>query len=164
MILETQRLYVRDLLLSDAFRMSEYRNKKEVAKYQSWNHYSQKDAFRRIQQCMLVKSHHRVKTDYQVAIILKENDLQIGDLFVEIINEKTFTLGYTLDSEYWSCGYATEVIEAFLTYMKEKYGFQKVICYVYNNNQRSIRLLERLGFTQFDKSYFYGDIGFLKKL
>lgn len=164
MILETERLYLRDLLLSDAKRMSEYRNKKEVAQYQSWKKYSEKDAFRRIQQCLLLKSHHRVHTDYHVAIILKENDLQIGDLFVEIINEKTFSLGYTIDSVYWSKGYATEIIEAFLVYMKEKYHFQKVICYVYNDNKRSLRLLERLGFSQFDKSYLYGDRGFLKKL
>ena len=36
---ETQRLLIRELQMSDAMRLSEYRNKKEVAFYQSWWHY-----------------------------------------------------------------------------------------------------------------------------
>lgn len=41
MILETERLYLRQLQLDDAKRMSEYRNKPEVAQYQSWKHIHQ---------------------------------------------------------------------------------------------------------------------------
>ena len=48
MILETQRLYLRQLQESDAKRMSEYRSKEEVAKYQSWKKYTIEDAAKRI--------------------------------------------------------------------------------------------------------------------
>lgn len=164
MILETKRLCLRKLNIDDAFRMSEYRNKEEVARYQSWRHYSEKDALRRIRQCQLVPSLSQVKTDYHLGIVLKEKNLLIGDLFVEIRNSHTFVLGYTLDSDYWSRGYAYEMVDAFLSYMKETYSFQKVICYAYADNRRSIRLLERLGFIQFDESFIYGDKGYLKRL
>lgn len=164
MILETKRLYLRYLQPTDANRMCEYRNKEEVAKYQSWEHYSIEDAMRRIQQCQLIKSMNQPKTDYHLAIILKENDEMIGDLFVEIINKNVFVLGYTLDSDYWSLGYATEIIQEFLTYMKKTYAFKKVICYAYADNQRSIRLLKRLGFMKFDESYYYNDVGYIKKI
>ena len=53
-ILETPRLYLRCLQLTDAVRMSEYRSKKEVAHYQSWKKYSIKDATKRIQQSSLL--------------------------------------------------------------------------------------------------------------
>lgn len=164
MILETERLILRRLELEDASRMSEYRNKQEVAYYQTWDTYSQDDAIRRIQQCLLVKSLNQPKTDYHLAIILKENQLLIGDLFVEVINKKIFVLGYTLDSAYWSLGYASEIVTAFCNYMKNECGFRKVLCYVYYDNKRSKKLLRRLHFMKFDESYYYNDEGYVKKL
>lgn len=164
MILETDRLYLRQLEINDALRMSEYRNKEEVAKYQSWDHYSTDDALKRIQQCQLMKVYNQPKTNYHLAIILKQNDYLIGDLFIEIINRRVFVLGYTLDSDYWSCGYATEIISVFMSYMKQTYQFKKVICYAYVDNTRSIRLLKRLGFMKFDESYYYNDVGYIKRL
>lgn len=164
MILETKRLYLRHLKEEDAMRMSEYRSKQEVAQYQSWNHYTKDDALRRIRQCMSLTSYHQPHTDYHLAVVLKDNDLLIGDLFVEVMNPKIFVLGYTLDSDYWSMGYASEIVEAFLEYMKKEYRFKKVICYVYNDNIRSKKLLRRLHFMKFDESYYYDDEGYIKKL
>ena len=118
MILETERLYLRYLEEADALRMSEYRSKPEVAQYQSWTSYSQDDAKRRIQQCQLIKTMNQPKTDYHLSFVLKEENKMIGDLFVEVVNRKIFVLGYTLDSAYWSQGYATEIVTAFCDYMK----------------------------------------------
>lgn len=163
MILETERLYLRTLSQDDAWRMSEYRNKAEVAKYQSWKRYSYEDAKRRIAECQRITVYDRPKTDYHLAITLKDH-MMIGDLFVEIVNKNVFVLGYTFDSLYWNQGYAYEMVSAFLAYMKKTYHMKKVICYVYQDNVRSIHLLKKLGFYQFDKSYFYDDVGYLKKL
>lgn len=164
MILETERLYLRHLQLDDALRMSEYRNKPEVAQYQSWTTYSKEDAFRRIQQCLLVKSLNQIKSDYHLAVVKKDDNLLIGDIFVEILNTKVFVLGYTLDSNYWSMGYASEIVDAFCQFMKNKYDFKKVMCYVYYDNVRSKKLLKRLHFVKFDESYYYNDEGYVKKL
>lgn len=163
-ILETPRLYLRRLQWDDAKRMSEYRQKKEVAYYQSWKKYSVKDASKRIEQCLKINSLSQPKTNYHLAVILKENDVMIGDLFIDVANEKAFVLGYTLDSEYWSKGYGSEMVGAFCQYMKENYQFQKVICYVYKDNKRSIHLLKKLQFCKFDESYFYHDEGYIKRL
>ncbi len=164
MLLETKRLYVRHLQLNDAIRMCEYRNKEEVARYQSWVSYSMQEAKKRIVHCMQMTSWNQPKDNYHLAIVLKENNLMIGDLFVEIVTKKVFILGYTLDSYYWSQGYASEVVSAFCQYMKEVYRFKKVICYVYHDNIRSKKLLERLHFMKFDESYYYDDEGYIKKL
>ena len=66
MILETERLYLRQLQLDDAKRMSEYRNKPEVTQYQSWKLYSPDDALRRIGQCLLIKSLNQPKTELSI--------------------------------------------------------------------------------------------------
>ena len=47
MIKETPRLYIRHLLERDANRLVEYRNKEEVARYQSWDHYTYDEADRK---------------------------------------------------------------------------------------------------------------------
>jgi len=163
MILETPRLYLRHFTLDDAQRLSEYRNKKEVAKYQTWNKYSYRDAKKRIHYCL---KHQNIEErgNYQFAIILKENNKLIGDLFVEIDKSRSFVLGYTFDSDYWGKGYASEMITFFLEYMKEIYHFEKVICYVYKNNTRSLHLLKKLGFEKFSESYFYDDEGYVRIL
>ena len=165
MILETDRLYLRYLCVEDATRMSEYRQKKEVAKYQSWKKYTENMAKRRIEECMNIKELNQVKTNYHLAIIKKSNNCMIGDLFVEVLNKKVFLLGYTLDSLEWSQGYASEMVGAFINFMFYQYSFEKVLCYVYKKNIRSRHLLEKLGFHQFEESYLYNDVGYsLKKV
>ncbi len=164
MILESERLYLRSLELTDAKRMSEYRNKPEVAQYQSWQHYTIQEAYRRIQHCLTIHSWNIPRSDYHLAIILKDKNIMIGDIFVEVVNVKTFVMGYTLDSLYWFKGYATEIISTFLEYMKNTYGFKKVVCYVYSDNIRSKKLLKKLCFTKFEESYYYNDEGYIKRL
>ena len=48
--IDTQRLYLRELQREDAVRMSEYRNKKEVAFYQSWWRYPYKKAVKLLEE------------------------------------------------------------------------------------------------------------------
>ena len=164
MILETERLYLRYLTLHDAMRMHEYRDKKEVKRYQTWTHYSLEDAIARILEIQDFIQFYRPRTTTHLGIVLKENDVLIGDLFVQVNNKKTFVLGYTLDSVYWSQGYGTEMVGAFIDYMRKIYHFKKVICYAYYDNERSIRLLKKLGFHRFYVSYFHDDVGYMKIL
>ncbi len=88
----------------------------------------------------------------------------IGDLFVETNKSKSFILGYTLDSDYWNQGIASEIVSAFLEYMKNELLYGKAICYAYKDNVRSIHLLKKLGFKKFSESFFYGDEGYVKLL
>ncbi|MCD7948904.1 MAG: GNAT family N-acetyltransferase [Erysipelotrichaceae bacterium] len=161
-ILETSRLYLRTFESDDAFRLSDYRSKKEVAQYQSWETFSVTDAYRRISTSKDIQTFNKVKSDYQLAICLKENDLLIGDIFVEVFTKKAFVLGYTLDSDYWGQGYASEIIDAFCRYMKTTYKFRKVLCYVYSDNKRSIHLLNKLKFKRIAKSKYYQDETYIK--
>ncbi len=164
MIIETDRLYLRKFNLDDATRMSEYRNKSEVAKYQSWHTYSERRAIRRIKELMKKDEFYLPHNDYHLAIVLKETNVIIGDIFVDVINKTTFMLGYTLDSVYWRQGYASEMVSAFIDYMHDEHNFTNVMAYAYTRNVKSIKLLERLGFKQFDESSFFGDVGYMKNL
>lgn len=164
MILQTDRLYLRKFVEEDAKRMSEYRSKKEVAKFQSWQSYSEGRAKRRIKHLLKIKEFYKPGVDYHFAIVLKENDEIIGDIFIDVLNVHTFVIGYTLDSFYWSLGYASEMVSAFIEYMHINYHFEKVMAYAYKDNMRSRKLLERLGFLLFQSSKYYDDVGYIKLL
>lgn len=162
-MIETKRLRIREFRLDDAEVLSMYRNKEEVYQYQSWSHYPYIKAKRRIEYC-LQHPFNGERGNYQLAVVLKDNDILIGDFFIEVHSPTTVILGYTFDSIYWSLGYASESLQAMLIYLKEVYGFKVVICYVYKDNVRSIRLLERNGFVVFEHSKYMGDMGFRKML
>ena len=163
MIKETPRLYIRHLLERDANRLVEYRNKEEVARYQSWDHYTYDEAIIRIRECIRHRDYMSSMKDCHMAIVDKKTHIILGDIYIDVKPDKTFCMGYTLDSVYWGQGYATEAVSAILDYMKDN-GFKRVICYVYIDNAKSIALLNRLGFKQFEISYFYQDIGYVKYL
>ena len=93
-------------------------------------------------------------------MVLKENNYLIGDYFLEVIETSSITIGYTFDSDYWHQGYATESLRVLLDVLKNDYNFKSVFAHVYNDNYRSIRLLEKLGFSQYERSLLMGDIGF----
>ena len=55
-------------------------------------------------------------------------------------------LAFHLHPEYWGSGLMTEACQAAMTWVLSEHGAQSVAAYVDPNNERSIRLLERLGF------------------
>lgn len=163
MMIETERLKIQPLSMQDINRFSEYRDKEEVAMYQSWDDYPLDRAKQRITYCLQHPFKGR-EGNYQIGIYLKDNDYLIGDLFIEIDGRTTFTLGYTLDSLYWSKGYASEALQAILRYMQEEYKFKICLCHVYEDNERSIHLLTKHGFDRIHKSWFYQDVLYRKML
>lgn len=161
--IETQRLIIRELHMDDAKRFSDYRDKKEVAFYQSWWRYPYAKALKRVEYCV----NHPFdgsRGNYQLGVVLKDNNELIGDYFLEVNTSNSITIGYTFDSDYWSCGYAIESMKALLDELKNKYNFKIVLAYVYDDNVRSIRLLKKMGFVQFERSRIMGDIGFKLEL
>lgn len=162
-MIETQRLLIDAFCIEDADALSMYRSKEEVACFQSWNHYPLVKAKKRIEYCIEHPLSNKAG-NYQLAVRLKKAKILIGDYFIEVNNSQTVTIGYTFDSQYWSNGYASESFKALIEYLKDYYHFKLVLCYVYNDNVRSIRLLENNGFEEFERSRLMHDIGYKKIL
>ncbi len=70
----------------------------------------------------------------------------MGYVQATIVAPRTAWVAYVLRSEYWGHGYATEAVEAVLLELSAAYGVNRYLATVEGENQRSIRLLERLGF------------------
>jgi RimJ/RimL family protein N-acetyltransferase len=59
-------------------------------------------------------------------------------------------IGYALLPRYWSKGYALEAVKRTIEYVKNSLGLDRLAAIVNEDNESSIRLLEKLGF-RFEK-------------
>jgi RimJ/RimL family protein N-acetyltransferase len=78
---------------------------------------------------------------------LAEDDMPIGMAgllkrdYLEDID-----IGYALLPEYWGSGYAFEASSAVLAYARQQLSARRVVAIVAEHNERSTRLLQKLGF------------------
>lgn len=56
-------------------------------------------------------------------------------------------LGYSFLPAYWGRGYAFEVTSAVMTYARTQLGFSRIVAVVNEDNEASIKVLTKLGFT-----------------
>lgn len=87
---------------------------------------------------------------YTFCIRIRENDEFIGLAGFTLSNDK-YRLGeiyYKLSPLYWGRGYATEVAKKLITHGFEKFNLHKVEAGVAFGNDRSLRVLEKVGMTR----------------
>ena len=63
-------------------------------------------------------------------------------------------LGYSFLPSYWGRGYATEVTVAVMTYARAQLGVGRIVAIVSEDNEASINVLTKLGFTFERKIWF----------
>jgi len=145
----TPRLVIRRFVPGDAAAFARYRSIPEVARFQSWSApypLEQAEAF----VAWLADAHPDAPGEwFQLAIAQRDRpDRLIGDCgFRARGNEPAIAdIGFTLDPAAQGHGYATEAIGEVVRYLFEDRGKHKVCADCDTRNDRSWRLLERLGF------------------
>ena len=145
-LLETDRLVLRQLKLTDAEIMYDYRNNERCSRYQR----GQTKDFPGIQQ--LVQDHcNDVITDLSnwiTAVALKESDEMVGEIVV-MPNDDCFSLGYTFSYKHHRNGYAFEALSALINKLHSDYPDMEFISFVEPENTASIALLKKLGYTDY---------------
>jgi RimJ/RimL family protein N-acetyltransferase len=85
-------------------------------------------------------------------LILKETGKFIGIAGIaEVMDETHFTpaveIGWRLARDHWGKGYITEIGRAFIRYAFDTRGFEELVSFAVEGNERSIAVMRRLGFT-----------------
>ena len=70
---------------------------------------------------------------------------QMGLLWSDFAELRAMEIGYLLKREYWGMGYAAEGAAAFAQYAFTVIGLNKIYASIRPENQRSIRVAERIG-------------------
>lgn len=106
-------------------------------------------------------------------LILKANGEFIGFAGIaEVLFEEHFTpaveIGWRLARRHWGNGYVTEIGRAFIDYAFNVRKFDELVSFAVKDNERSIAVMKRLGFTHnpaddFDHKRVPDDLPHLKR-
>ncbi|GHT57574.1 acetyltransferase [Spirochaetia bacterium] len=144
MILETNRLYLREMDIHDLPDLSKILQDPEVM-YAYEHPFSDEELIGWYNQQV-----ERYKKDGHGlwAVILKETDAFIGQcgLTIQTVEgDELLEVGYLFNKNYWHQGYAAEAARACKTYAFEKLGAKKVCSIIRTNNRASQKVAERNG-------------------
>ncbi len=79
------------------------------------------------------------------ALELRSANEFIGICGYALIDEYV-DFGYRIACKYWGNGYVSEAAQAIIKYGFERLGFESIVAIAYSENQRSIRVIKKLGF------------------
>lgn len=155
MQLETDRLLLRQLELSDAEAMFTMDSNPEVHKY-LW----QKPTLaieETIKTIEYVQSQYIKKNIGRYATILKDTGQFIGWTGIKFINDHIengntnfYDYGYRLDKKFWNKGYATEASIAWLDYGFNQMKIEIINAYTHSQNGASNHILQKVGMNFID--------------
>lgn len=144
--LETDRLRLRRFTDVDLKPFMAYRNDPEVARYQSWEGITEREAREFLAEQKTIQPGMPGQW-FQIAAELKETGKLIGDcaLKIEEHDPRQAEIGYTFAREYQGRGLASEAVTRVLDYALLTLGLHRIIAITDCLNTASVALLERLG-------------------
>ncbi|RDW15512.1 GNAT family N-acetyltransferase [Oceanobacillus chungangensis] len=145
-IIETNRLVLRKINISDANSIFRYLSDKEVMKYYGLAPFETVDEA--LSEIAWYQSILDNKKGIRWGITLKEEDVVIGSCgFLNMVPEHHRTeIGYELSSSYWGKGIASEALHAVISYGFECFNLQRIEALIEPPNIPSLKLVEKQGF------------------
>ena len=146
----TERLILREITWNDLESIHRLHSVPEVDEYNTLGIPKDIDETRELMRPDIEAKVKEPQSRYTWRIILKNSGEFIGLAGMILSNDK-FKLGeiyYKLLPEYWGKGYATEVARQLIITGFGSFHLHKVEAGVATNNERSIRVLEKVGMTR----------------
>ena len=144
--IESARLVLRRFADADLAALLAYLNDPLVARYQTWESYTEEQARDVIEQQKGLEP-GKPGQWFTFAAELKETKALIGHvaLSVKEADHRQAEIGFTFAREYQGRGLAKEAAEAVLDYAFTRLGIHRVVAVTDCENARSVALLGRLG-------------------
>lgn len=144
--MESERLVLRRLADEDIVPFMAYLNDPVVARYQSWESYTEEEAREVIERQKGLEPGTPGQW-FTFAAELKETGVLVGHvaLSVKADEPRQAEIGFTFAREHQGRGLAREAAEVVLDYAFEVLGLHRVVAVADCENERSVALLGRLG-------------------
>ena len=161
-VIETERLILREFHESDLDDFFEYASVEGVGERAGWYHHKTKMVSKEILNLFIEEK----KT---FAVVFKENNKVIGSLGIEkygreeslseFFDYKGREIGYVLSKDYWNKGLMTEAVKAVCDFLFNKLDYDFLLCGYYLFNEQSKRVQEKCGFVPYRKLLFTTRMG-----
>lgn len=147
--LETSRLILRPIQLSDAESIYAYAKNPNVCKYTLWEtHQSVQDSLSYIEEYIF--DYYSKGVPEPLGIALKENPQKIigtvGCFWVSK-RAKSMELAYAIAEEYWGKGLVAEASQAVMDYCFKELSLKRIQARCKAENKASARVMEKIGMT-----------------
>lgn len=147
-IMETERLYLRELTLDDTQDLS-----KVLTEPESMQYYPEPFSLEKVEKWIKWNMDNYVKYNHGLwAVILKDGEEFVGDCGITmqmIENESVPEIGFHIIKDYWNKGYATEAAMACKNYAFEVLNYPKIFSYTTIRNIPSQKVAEKIGMQQY---------------
>ena len=158
LVIETERLILREMRHDDAEQLFEMDKQINVHKYLWQKPY--------LDICGVHEYIENIRNQYltrnigRFSTIIKETNELIGWTGIKFVNDHIengninfYDYGYRLSEKFWNKGYATEASKAWLDYGFDKMKIDKMNAYTHFQNGASNHVLEKVGM-KFIEEYF----------
>lgn len=146
MVLTTRRLILRDFVYDDWQVVHAYHQQPRYLRYYEQDGSTPQETQAFIQMFL---DHQAAdpRSKFQLAVILKENELLIGNcgLRLKKAGARTGDIGYELNPDYWGRGFATEAARAIVKFGFEEVQLHRIWSWCVADNVASARVLEKVG-------------------
>ena len=151
LIIETERLIMREMRHEDAVSLFEMDNNPDVHKY-LWQ-----KPIATIEEIHayidLVRNQYISNNIGRFSTIIKDTNELIGWTGLKFVNDHIengnthfYDYGYRLNEKFWNKGYATEASKAWLNYGFNQMNIQEMNAYTHAQNGASNHVLQKIGF------------------
>ena len=156
-LIETDRLILRQWEESDLDDFYEYASVEGVGEMAGWPHHTCKDTSLKILATFIADKN-------VFAVVYKASNKVIGSLGIhnswaesddKYSHLKTKQLGYVLSKDYWGHGLMPEAVKAVMDFIFNNYDLDAITCGHYSINNQSRRVIEKSGFVFVSKSEYY---------
>ena len=155
MIIENEKLHIRELIENDVNVIFELYSDKEAMKFRGSKPFENIDEAEK----MLKKVAENIKSgiEYRYGIIEKETNNLIGTYLITPITNIECMVGCSIGKKYWRLGYGIEVMILMSEYLRNL-KYEKIVGLIKKENFPSIKLVEKINFVlieQTEKPEFY---------
>ena len=151
--IETERLLLSKITSNDMEDVFEYASDTAVSEFLLWEPHKSKDYTKEYLEYLDYL--YSKKRFFDWAIRIKSTNKMIGTCgfskFYPLFSGGS--IGYVLNSKFWKNGYASEAVDAILSFGFKTLKLPEISAEVMADNSASIRLLYKLGFTKSTRTY-----------
>lgn len=146
-ILQTERLTLRRLMVSDTLDMYEYSRNEDVTRYLTWD--AHPDASYTREYLQYLGTHYNVGDFFDWAVVLNSEDKMIGTCgFTRFdYNNNSGEVGYVINPAYRGQGIADEAVRAVMQFGFETLRLNRIEAKFIEGNSASMRVMEKTGMT-----------------
>ncbi|MDQ0060535.1 GNAT family N-acetyltransferase [Paenibacillus harenae] len=144
MILQTDRLILREFTSEDVQAVHNYASDIEVCRYTDWGPNTLDDTRAFIEDVIASQS-EQPRNQFTVAIAVKESNSLIGACSIIKKEALQGEMGYVLNRDYWGHGFASEAAKAMLSFGFKELKLHRICATCRPQNKGSFRVMEKLG-------------------